>query len=242
MELAKSETGFRELENLRKQVGALIKSHRMVSEQQCRQNLSFSCIFLENFAKTLESTKKPKFGCQNAGGYQETKKTKFWSLELPNYPVLKNFVFFGFFGTQCSKTFFLFFCTLLRCGTKTVVFLVPLKVLGEFWSKTCQSPGGSQKKQQNAGGYQKTNKKQSFGVLSCQTTQCSKTLFFFVFVGTLQRFGTQTLVFLVPSRVLARFCSKMLPKHREVPKAPIRPWVLKICDSVILRICEPASR
>ena len=33
---------------------------------------------------------------------------------------------------------------------------------------------------------------QSFGVLSCQATQCSNTFFF----GTLHRFGTKTLVFL----------------------------------------------
>ena len=41
--------------------------------------------------------------------------------------------------------------------------------------------------------------------------------------------------------VLARFCYKMLPKHSEVPKTPIRPWVLKICESAILCFYESVN-
>ena len=113
MELVKSETGFRELENLRNQVWALIKSHK---------NSGFGATMLAKPGFQFYFTGKP---CQNHGG--SPKKTKFWcktlegpnktpqkqrfrGLELPNYPMLWNFVFLGDppwfwpgFASKCSQ-------------------------------------------------------------------------------------------------------------------------------------------
>ena len=71
-------------------------------------------------------------------------------------------------------------------------------------------------------------KKQSCGVLSCQTTQCSNTLLF-CFFGTLQRFGTKTLVSLGPLSVLEAFWSKakvLVPKRWRVQKK--KSWSLEL--------------
>ena len=227
--------------------------------------------------------KKQKVWCQNAGGYQKKpKKTKFWSLELPSYPMLQNFGFLGFFGYPPA---FL--------APKLLFFWDPSRFWEHFGEKPCQNHGGYQKKQkfwcQNAGGYPKNPKNQSFGALGCLAAQDSKTFFFFCrsflvpssvlapfgtpqgfgsileqslaetmegtkkqqfwwgtqktqktkvlehwvawqlktprlcfffrfFVGTLQRFGTKTFVFLRPLKVLRAFWSKTLPKPWRVPK------------------------
>ena len=84
--------------------------------------------FWEHFgAKALPKPwRVPKnhgFWCQNAGYQQKPKRTKFWSLELPNYRMLQDFVFFGFF------------CTLQRFGTKNRGFLGPSMVLARLCSK-----------------------------------------------------------------------------------------------------------
>ena len=151
----------------------------MVSEQQCCQNLDFSYILLENFAKTMEGPKKNQsFGAKTLESTNKTKNQSVGVLsgQLPNAPK----IFFG---------------TLQRFGTKTLVFLVA----------SMKRLEGSQRTKfwcQNAGGYQK-NKKQSFGALG----SCSSRLqnFVFLFFGTLQRFGTKTLVFLGPLKVLGAF-------------------------------------
>ena len=88
-----------------------------------------------------------------------------------------------------------------------------------------------------------TQKKQSFGVLSCQTTQCSK--MFFCFFWTLQRFGTKTLVFFGTLHGFGKAFLQNAPKTLRGPKSPNQAMGsenLRIYDSVILRICAPASR
>ena len=197
----------------------------------------FLAIFYwKTLPKPWRVPKKPKFWCQNAGGYP---KKKFWSLELPSYPMLQNLFFFFFF--------FLFFGH-------------PSGFWEHFGAKPCQNHGGYQKSQSfGAKTREGTKKTKKSNVLESSAAKLPKTLFFVFFWtssgfwehfgakpcqnhggyqnqpkfwslelpsypmlqsfalffggGTLQRFGTKTLVFLRPSMVLAGFCSKMLPKH-----------------------------
>ena len=74
MELVKSETGFRELENLRNQVWALIKSHENSGfGATMLPKPGFQLYFTENFAKTMECPqKKQRFGAK----VQKNKKHK----------------------------------------------------------------------------------------------------------------------------------------------------------------------
>ena len=45
----------------------------------------------------MEILQKQRFGAKTLERTKKTKK-KFWSLELPSYPMLQNFVFFVFLG------------------------------------------------------------------------------------------------------------------------------------------------
>ena len=161
----------------------------MVSEQQCCQNLRFSYILLENFTKTLEGTKKTKVLVPKRWRVpKKPKQPKFWSLELPNYPMRKNFFFFLFFLVPS--------CVL---APKLWFFWDLFKVLRAFWSKTLPKPWRVRKKTkfwcQNAGGYKKNKKNKVFEHWVVWQLKTPKLFFFFFFFFFF--------VFLVPSCVLA---------------------------------------
>ena len=139
----------------------------MVSEQKCCQNLDFSYILLENFAKIMEGAKKTKVWVPKR--WRVPKKV-FGVLrcQYPNAPNLC--VFFGFFWDPpaCWQQNFVFFGTPQGFG-KVSLQNAPKTLRGtnknqSFGAKTLEGP--------------KTTK----GVLSCQTTPCSKTLCFYVFL------------------------------------------------------------
>ena len=188
----------------------------------------FGKALLQNAPKTLRGAKNG-FGkalFQNAPktlrGPKKTTVLVPKRLRVPKKPKKQSFGALSCQITQCSKTlffFFVFWCppafwhqdrgfsgTLhgfgkvsLQNALKTLKGTKKNKVLvPKRWRVPTKTK----------------NKKQSFGVLSCQITPCSKTLFFFVFFGTLQRFGTKTLVCLGPSTGLAKFSSKMQLKSR----------------------------
>ena len=154
----------------------------------------------------LRYQKKQSFGAKTLEGKKKKNKVLehwvVWQLKAP------------------KLWFSCFFGTLPRFGTKTLFLLGPLKVLGAFWSITLPKPWRVPKKQSFVAKTlqsTKKTKKQSFGVLSCQTTRCSKTMFFIGFFGT-PRFGTKTLLLLGPLKVLGAFWSITLPKPWRVPK------------------------
>ena len=187
----------------------------------------FGKVLLQNAPKTLRVPKKANFWCQNTGGPPKQKKHRlgaFGSLtnlaaqasigffgilhdfgkallqnapktlkrwKVPKNQKNKSFGALGSLAAQDSKT--LFFCVF---GTYSVLgpklcFLGSSMVLAWLCSKMLPKPGGVPKNP-------KFWRLQNF--------------VFFGFFGTLQRFETKTLFFLGPSMVLARLCSKMLPK------------------------------
>ena len=222
----------------------------------------FGSILEQNLAKTMKVQTKNSFSAKTLEACKKTQKTKFWSLELPNYTMLQKFCFCNFLGThqhfgtetsvfwdpfKVSGAFWsktlpkpwrvpkttkvlvpkhwrvpnkkigvypmlqkpVFWKGLL--GPSSVLapklsFFEPLKVLGACWSKALPKPWMASKKKK---GSPKTRKKQ---VLEEWVVWQLKAPICFVLFWTLQCFGTKTLVVLGPSMVLARFCSKMLPK------------------------------
>ena len=103
----------------------------VVSEQKCCQNLDFSYILLENFAKTMEGPqKKQSFGAKTLEGPK--KVFGVWSCQT----------------TQCSKTlcFFLLFLDPPAFWHQNFGFLwYPSRFWEHFGAKPCQNHGGSQK-------------------------------------------------------------------------------------------------
>ena len=150
--------------------------------------------------------------CQNHGGPQ--KKQSFSAKTLECTKKTKSFGVLRCQITQCSKTL-----RFLACLVRSSVLAPKLgffatlpgfgKVLLQNAPKTLRCPKKPKFWCQNAGGYQKNPK----NLLEHWVVWHLKTPNFglFSFVGTIQRFGPKTLVFLGPSMVLARFCSKMLP-------------------------------
>ena len=149
--------------------------------------------------------------CHNPGGYQNNQsfganrcrvpkkqqKTKFWSLELPNYPMLQNFGFFGFFGT------------LQRFGTKTLVFLGPLQGFGSILEQNLTKTLEGTKKTKVLVPKRWRVPKKNFRVLSChQTTQCSKTLVFLAFLVPSSVLAPKPWFFWDPSRLWEHFGAK----------------------------------
>ena len=166
----------------------------------------FGKVLLQNAPKTLWGPKKTKFWTQNTGGYQKKKKIKFWSI--------------GFGSSRRQNFVFWFFWYPPTFWHQNFGFFVTSRVLAGFCSKMLPKPCGVQKKQsfghKTQEGTRKNKKNQSFGVLGL-AAQDAKTLFFWSFWYP-PAFWHQNFGFFVPSRVLARFCSKMLPKPCGVPK------------------------